>query len=242
MKDNNFCNPVTGVCEPSLLGNTSVEEQPKYKDVEIIYVGDPMCSWCWGISPSLKKLRDHYKENNINFRIVVGGLRPGGGDPWDDQMKDFLRHHWQEVTERSGQQFGYKLFEKDSFNYDTEPPCRATVAARPFLGEKELEFFSAIKYKFYVESEDPGTEEFYKSICDEFGIDYQLFLDRFRSEEIRKETHDEFLLNRNWGVRGYPSVILKKVENLFFVANGFATFDQMKEEVDHILKQEKLKV
>lgn len=240
MKDNNFCDPETGVCAPAPLGNADGKEVEKYDNSEIIYVGDPMCSWCWGISPSLKKLRDHFKTNAVGFRIVVGGLRPGGGDPWDDQMKDFLKHHWQEVTARSGQEFGYKLFDRDSFNYDTEPPCRATVAARPFVNEKELEFFAAIKYKFYVESEDPGTEEFYKSICEEFGVDYQNFLDRFRSEEVRKETNDEFLLNRNWGVRGYPSVILRKEEKLYSVANGFATFDQMKQQVEHILTEEKV--
>ena len=238
MNNDDFCDPESGVCTPAPLTNSEPETVVKYENSEIIYVGDPMCSWCWGISPSLKKIRDQFRSNDISFRVVVGGLRPGGGDPWNDQMKDFLKHHWQEVTARSGQEFGYQLFERDTFNYDTEPPCRATVAARPLLGKRELEFFTAIKYKFYVESEDPGTEEFYMSICEEFEIDFQKFLERFRSEEVRKETHDEFLLNRNWGVRGYPTVILRKDEKLYSVSNGFATFDQMKHQIEHILAKE----
>ena len=28
----------------------------------------------------------------------MGGLRPGGGDPWNNQMKTFLRNHWEHVT------------------------------------------------------------------------------------------------------------------------------------------------
>ncbi len=234
------CDPVTGVCEPASLVEIENKERVTYNDVSIIYVGDPMCSWCWGIAPSLKELRDNFKPQGIGFETVVGGLRPGGGEPWDDQMKDFLKHHWQEVTKRSGQPFGYDLFEKEAFNYDTEPPCRAVVAARPLLGEKELEFFSAIKKKFYVDSQDPGEEKFYESICEEFAIDFQEFLTRFKSEEVRKETHDEFVLNRNWGVKGYPAVILKKGEGLYSLAQGFSTFEQMKELVETILKDEKV--
>lgn len=238
MKDNNFCDPETGECSPAPLGEENASSSDELTDTSLIYVGDPMCSWCWGIAPSLKELRDFYKEKNIGFEIVVGGLRPGGGDPWDDQMKDFLKHHWQEVTARSGQPFGYELFDRDEFNYDTEPPCRAVVAARPLLGERELEFFTAIKHKFYVQSEDPGQEEFYRELCNRFDVDYRLFLDRFRSEEVRKETHDEFLLNRNWGVRGYPAVLLKRGEKLYSVSNGYSEADQMKKQVEFILEQE----
>ena len=197
-----------------------------------------MCSWCWGISPALKQLRDQYKPSGVDFKIVVGGLRPGGGDPWNDQMKDFLKHHWEEVNKRSGQPFGYDLFDRDSFNYDTEPACRAAVAARPLVGEQELEFFTAIKHKFYVDSQDPGEETFYESICQDFGIDYQKFLERFKSADVKKATHEEFVLNRNWGVRGYPCVVLRKGKDLLSVANGFATFEQMSDQVERLLEMD----
>ena len=114
-----------------------------------------MCSWCWGISPELRKLRDYYRDKEVGFRIVVGGLRPGGGDPWDDKMKDFLREHWGHVTEMSKQPFGYKLMDLDEFEYDTEPSCRSVVAARELDPSRELEFFEEVQRKFYVDSEDP---------------------------------------------------------------------------------------
>ena len=234
MTENQFCDPETGVCSPAPLGDTNKSEKQDNSNLEIIYVGDPMCSWCWGIAPDLKKLRDHYREEQINFKIVVGGLRPGGGEPWDDKMKAFLKHHWEEVNKRSGQPFGYALFEKEHFNYDTEPPCRAAVVARSFIKEKELEFFSAIKKKFYVDSEDPGNVEFYQSLCEEFNIDFEQFKHRFNSPEYKQATHEEFVLNRNWGVTGYPSVILKKDDQLYAVAQGFASFEDMKGRIEMV--------
>ncbi len=29
-------------------------------DLEFIYVGDPMCSWCWGFSPALEQMGTRY--------------------------------------------------------------------------------------------------------------------------------------------------------------------------------------
>ncbi|MEO1050140.1 MAG: DsbA family protein [Bacteroidota bacterium] len=230
-----YCDPVTGECTPAPLEGFNQEKAITKPEAEIIYVGDPMCSWCWGISPALKTLRDHYKTQNVSFNIVVGGLRPGGGDPWNDEMKAFLKHHWEEVNARSGQPFGYKLFDKEEFNYDTEPACRAMVAARPLLNGDELEFFSAIKKKFYVASEDPTQIEFYESICQAFNISFSEFTEKFESEAIKKATYDEFVMNRGWGISGYPTVLLKKGEQMYRVTYGYATFDIMKEQIDHIL-------
>ena len=90
-------------------------------DEEIIYVGDPMCSWCWGLSPQLNALQRYGQQLGIPFSLVMGGLRPGGGEAWNADFKGFLKHHWEEVTQRSGQPFGYGLFDLEDFNYDTEP-------------------------------------------------------------------------------------------------------------------------
>ena len=85
-----YCDPETGICTPSSLNELALigtNNMPNKN--EIIYIGDPMCSWCWGISPALIQLRNHFAKD-MAFRIVVGGLRPGGGDPWNDQMKEFI--------------------------------------------------------------------------------------------------------------------------------------------------------
>lgn len=232
----NYCDPETGICTPSSLQElTSVGADKVADRKEIIYVGDPMCSWCWGISPALIKLRDHFIPNKIAFNVLVGGLRPGGGEPWNDDMKKFLRHHWEQVNERSGQPFGYDLMDLEDFNYDTEPSCRAVVAARPLVKEKEMEFFEAIQRKFYVESQDPNQRSFYQSICEEFDVNFEDFCSRFESEGAKKETTQEFQLNRQWGVSGYPTMILLNNDKLHMIAHGYAEFEQMRDTVNHWL-------
>jgi len=240
MKDENaFCDPVTGECKPADLAELAPQKAID-EDMEIIYVGDPMCSWCWGISNHLKQLKDQYPQ--FPFKIVLGGLRPGGGEAWDDRMKDFLRHHWTEVAQRSGQPFGYALFDREEFNYDTEPPCRAVVTARMMGLTNELDFFELVSRKFYVENEDPGEEAFYQSICEAFGLDYARFLELFNSEEARYKTHNDFQVNRQWGVKGYPTVLFKAKEQLFQINYGYTEFEQMSKVIEKIRSEASVEI
>ncbi len=41
----------------------------------LIYVHDPMCSWCWGFTSVYKQLVDQLPAD-IEIRRLVGGLAP----------------------------------------------------------------------------------------------------------------------------------------------------------------------
>ncbi len=235
--ENQYCDPETGECAPADLSG-ELNAPVKKEDGEIIYVGDPMCSWCWGISNHLQELKNHFSR--FKFSIVLGGLRPGGGEPWDDNFKAFLMHHWEEVTARSGQPFGYKLFDRDHFNYDTEPPCRAVVVARKWLGEDVLDFYEAVSRKFYVDNEDPGESSFYQSICESFDIPFDEFLIAFESEEAKYQTKQDFLLNRQWGVTGYPTVIFKYQGQLYQINHGYSAFESMKDVIEKVVSSSQI--
>lgn len=232
-----YCDPATGLCTPAPLGEPAAPVAFR-DDAEIIYVGDPMCSWCWGISPALNRLEDAAAANGIPYRIVLGGLRPGGGDEWTPEFRDYLQHHWEQVTARSGQPFGEKLFGLPDFNYDTEPSCRAVVVARQLQPEAESRFFELTQYRFYVLNEDPKEVEFYRPICAETGIDFAAFSERFASPAAKAATMEDFKLNRSWGVSGYPTVIFRKGEQLYAIARGFAGFEDMWGAVEGILEGE----
>ncbi|MEL7002704.1 MAG: hypothetical protein AAFN93_08225 [Bacteroidota bacterium] len=112
---------------------------------EILYVGDPMCSWCWGIAPALIRFRDYCMGLNINFRVFVGGLSSGGNVRWDDSFKETLRRHWSQVAKRTGQKFNHELLSCHFFDYNTQPSCRAVVVARTLDQPCELDFLVAIQ-------------------------------------------------------------------------------------------------
>jgi putative protein-disulfide isomerase len=228
------CDPETGLCTPAPVASTEARES-RDSNTEIIYVGDPMCSWCWGISPALNRLHRAAGANGIGYRIVLGGLRPDDSEQWNPQFQEFLRHHWEEVSQRSGQPFCYDLLTADHFQYNTEPSCRAVVTARSMDPTVEARFFELVQHRFYVQNQDPGQVEFYAPICRELGLDFTDFSRRFASPAMKEATQNDFALNRSWGVRGYPTVLLRQGDRLELLATGYSTFERMWSRVENLL-------
>lgn len=222
------CDPETGACIIDPLPEPEAPQASTSPEREIVYVGDPMCSWCWGLSPALKELEAEGRRRGLPFRVVVGGLRAGGGETWDERFRTFLRHHWEEIGERTGQPFSMALLDRDAFDYDTEPACRAVVVARDLLDPTDVyPFFAAVQERFYARGDDPKPVEFYRELCERFGIDFEVFRSRFESQEARAQTGDEFRLVRSWGVRSFPTVLLREGTELRPIALGFATAERM---------------
>jgi putative protein-disulfide isomerase len=187
-----------------------------------------MCSWCWGISPQLDRLRRWCATEGISFSLVMGGLRAGGGDAWDSRFRAFLEHHWQEVARSTGQTFNTGLLDADHFEYDTEPACRAVVTARIMGVADELAFFAGVQRGFYVDNDDPKRPEFHAARCGAFGLDPAAFLERFADNEAREATQADFDASRSARVTGFPTIALRHDDEQAVIATGFATFDNMR--------------
>ncbi|MGD1848214.1 MAG: DsbA family protein [Salibacteraceae bacterium] len=206
----------------------------------IIYVGDPMCSWCWGISAELGKFA-HKHQEDYPLLVIAGGLRPGTTDPMDEELTNFLQHHWAEVHERTGQPFTYDLLKDHTFVYDTEVPCRAVVTVRELAPEKTFAFFKQVQECFYVKNQNTNQIETYLEICKALAIDPQTFQHKFEGSAMRQRTQADFELTSRLGVRGFPAVLLQTGEQVQMLANGYATEAQLEQAMVRALKQVKSK-
>ncbi|MGL1889754.1 MAG: DsbA family protein, partial [Reichenbachiella sp.] len=179
-----------GVCEvPNTNGGDSlIKEVPNKDRNKLLYFGDPMCSWCWGITNHLEAIVEDVKDTT-DFELVLGGLRPGGGDEWNEEMKEMLKSHWGHVNEASGQPFDYDFFNKDSFNYDTEPPSRAVRVVRDLSPAKEWSFYKSLQKAFYAENRDIHDLNVLEEVCNEHGVDFTEFEPRFLSQEYKKKVY-----------------------------------------------------
>ncbi len=201
------------------------------QETTIVYIGDPMCSWCYGFAPEISEVKEHYP--NLNFEVVLGGLRPNGTETMKD-LGDFLEHHWAEVHERSGQPFNYGIIGDETFILDTEPGCRAVVAARSMKAGIEMDFFKAVQKAFFVDNKDMRASETFGDVAEEMGFDRAEFLQVFESEECRYNTRADFQLSAEMGIRGFPSVVVKHGDQFFLIANGYREADDLIKTIDKI--------
>ncbi len=193
----------------------------------IIYIGDPMCSWCWGFVPVLEKIQAEFGEY-AEFKTIVGGLRPGiHAQRMTTSVGDMIRSHWEHVEEASGQPFDYSFFDRKDFLYDTEPAAKAVVTVRHLKPEVEFDFFKDLQRAFYTKNIDITLPGSYLPYLAKYDISESDFQSHYDSIDIRKATTADFQQAKEYGVRGFPSVILRSDAKLGLLTAGYQSYDRL---------------
>lgn len=194
--------------------------------LEFIYVGDPMCSWCWGFAPVLDQLQEAF---TIPIRVVVGGLRPGpSAEVLDDRMRRTLAHHWHRVEERSGQRFDHAFLARDDgWVYDTETADIAVVTMREHNEKQLLPFFFRLQQAFYAEGVDITDRSEYEPLVEAFDVDVDGFMRDLYSPALKQRTWEDFAEARRLGVSGFPTLLLDDGDRALVASPGYVPGEQL---------------
>jgi len=215
-------------------------QAPMSSSTILWYFADPMCSWCWGFSPILEKIRSTYDEQ-LNMALMLGGLRPGVPGETTPQMsaqlRDDILDHWHEVHKMTGQSFSFEGAMPKGFVYDTEPASRAVVSLAQLNADKIFAYFKSIQAAFYVEQIDVTDVENLTELASQQGVASDLFLEQFNSDMVKKITQQHFHGARQAGVTGFPSLIIQEGADFEFIAKGYRPFEEIKSLIDSWLAQ-----
>jgi putative protein-disulfide isomerase len=191
----------------------------------VIYVADPMCSWCWGFAPEIEKLRAVLGKET-SFSMLMGGLRDGA--EWNGEMKAFLRGHWDAVHQKTGQPFSDGVLKRAQFDYNTEPSCRACVVVRMMGEAREYDAFRALQRAFYEEGRDITDDAVILGIIRGIGIDAAAFEKIFHSEAAAEATRSDRRKAFTYGANAFPSLVVIDVEGHLSVIRGYRRFAELK--------------
>lgn len=205
-------------------------------DMKLIYIGDPMCSWCYGIAPQLEEVIEVQSEK-MEVVFIMGGLRPHF-DKKMIEMKSFLSQHWQEVNQATSQPFNYGILNDKVMAYDTEPPCRAVVTVRNIKPEIVDQFFKLTQEQFYVDNMDMNAASSYHKNLKTLDIDISVFDAQFSSEDMQKATANDFVQAQKLGVNSFPTILLEYNGQVHKVCNGYRKAAEINAIIDNIISDQ----
>jgi len=212
---------------PLLVPQDVKERTQMTAAMEMIYVADPMCSWCYGFAPVIDALAQRF-EAELPLRLMLGGLRAGNTEPMRAADKDYVRQAWIKVAAATGQPFDMSFFARESFNYDTEPACRAVVTARRLQPTFALPFMARIQQAFYAENRDMTSASEIACVAEEAGLARQAFAETFAAPATRNETFRDFLTAQELGIHGFPTLIAgSRAKGYALVTNGYRPLEDL---------------
>ena len=204
--------------------------------IEIIEFTDPVCTWCWGSEPVLRKLETRFGDN-LKIKFIMGGLVEDirkfydsfndiGGDP--ERSNKQIARHWIEASERHGMPVkseGFKLFSDE--HPSSYPQNIAYKAAQMESEDLANRFLRMMREASAAQARQTNKTEVLIELANEAGLDVSKFIERFTDGSAEKAFREDLDITRKYGVRGFPSFLIRWGEKETLL-RGYQSFETIK--------------
>ena len=173
---------------------------------ELIYGFDPLCGWCYGIVPAMRRVADDHPD--IPIRLVMAGLVSGDRvGPYAD-MEGYIRgaaDHLRQVTGRAPSEAFFRLITTPGVEGNSGPPCIAIAHAAGFAPDRAVEFAHKVIDAHFEEGADLNESATYVPLLAGVGV-----------TEPLPDIHDPRLAEAVWeqgrriGLRSFPTLAVLK--------------------------------
>lgn len=198
---------------------------------QLIYVHDPMCSWCFGFSKVYRQLTERLPENVALIRLL-GGLAPDTDEIMPESTRQMVRQNWRRIEEHiPGVEFNYDFWTKCQPRRATYPACRAVIAAREQGDEYDISMTRQIQQAYYRQARNPSDNETLIELAGEIGLNQERFSVHLVADQTQQRLVDEIAKARAIGVSGFPSLILLNDDRLQTVLVNYTDVDAVLEQI-----------
>lgn len=181
--------------------------------IEIEYLFDPLCGWCYGASPMIEELA---ARSDITLRLVATGLfADEGARPLDAGFAEFAWKHDQKIAALTGQSFSdayrQQVLGAGKGMLDSGPSNLALTAVALEDPSREFEAMRAIQRSRYVDGGDITDLTALADVLEALGLSTSADRIRDPDDALLRATRDRIAAGRatakDFNLRGVPALI-----------------------------------
>ena len=206
----------------------------------LYYIYDPLCGWCYGFSPVIKKVGNQYKDQ-FQIEVISGGMvlndRVG---PLRD-IAPYIRDAYKRVEEMTGVQFGPKYLEDllgpgDAI-LNSWPASLAMTVFKSYEPHRAAEYASDLQKAIYYDGISSENLNHFSLLAATYGINSEEFMTKTKDESFHYATKQDFQMASDMKVTGFPAVILFHNEQYFLLAKGYTDYPTLAGRIEKVLSE-----
>ena len=198
----------------------------------LVYVHDPMCSWCWGFEPTRRVIFEAI-AGRMHIRRIVGGLAPDSDEPMPAAMATMLQQTWQRIEQTiPGTRFNYAFWSECSPRRSTYPANRAVIAAREQGDEYDEAMTGRIQQAYYLQAKNPSDNSTLIELASDIGLDVERFAQSLVSESTQQKLLTEIQSARSMGINSFPSLAVEKGGGLRHIGLSYTDPEAMLSQIE----------
>ena len=203
----------------------------------LYYIHDPMCSWCWGFHPALKRLKEKLPAN-ITMRYLLGGLAADSDQPMPEAMQQFLQKTWRTIQQQiPTTEFNFDFWTNCHPRRSTYASCRAVIATKNQNPAIEKDMIHAIQTTYYLRAKNPSDDNTLIELADSLGLDIDKFKTDLNSDTTNHDLHKEIEFSQQLGAQGFPSLILENKQKKWLLQIDYNDEENMLKQITEILNR-----
>lgn len=206
---------------------------------KLIYFYDALCGWCYGFSPVIQKIYQNNKDK-YDFQIISGGMMTGERVGSINQIAPYIKTAYKRVEELSGVKFGEKyvnetLAEGISILNSLRPAIALSIV-KALKPELAFECAKLLHETIYVDGLGVDTDEFYSALAEKIFFDKEEFLKLMASEEYLQLAEEDFMITKDFGINGFPTLVAEKDDKFYLVSNGYTPIENIQNSLENLDK------
>jgi len=210
-----------------VLGYSTMSAQEK---PQIIYVFGPLCGWCYGFSPVMKKAYDTFKEQ-ADFKVITGGMIIGDQIGPIGRIAQFLKGATARVTERTGAVFS-TLFLDTILTEGTQvltsmEPSIAVQICKQESPDKLFEFMTELHKDIYVMGLKTAIPSDYGRLAKKMGFDINKFINNMHEDTFKELALKDFEDANTLNIDSYPAILVSINGELRELARGYMEWNEL---------------
>lgn len=198
-----------GLCHGSVMSTNILAGT-----IQLTYLFDPLCGWCYGASPVLRTLASHTGHSVV---LAPSGLFCGErAGPMNEEFASYAWTHDQRIARLTSQRFTER-YRRDVLGdragwLDSGPATLALTAVALTASGRELDALEAIQEARYVAGRDVTDSAVLAEVLASLDLTHAAELIRAPNEALlsanRARVESSRNLMRQFGVSGVPAVIV----------------------------------
>ena len=175
----------------------------------LIYGFDPLCGWCYGLIPAMRRWRD--LRPDVPVELVCGGLVTGDRVGPYREMAGYVRAASTRMTQVTGQALSDAFFAliegPDSPERSASaPPTRAILAVRE-RGDDALGYAHALQEAHFRDGLDLNAPDTHRRVARRLDTEPPPLEGLASTDEREPAVAAEFARARALGLRSFPAVL-----------------------------------
>lgn len=220
-KDIISCDIETGVCgimpgeENTPRDTAFVEpvELPKSdKSIQMIYVTDPLCCYCWEAEPYLRKFTALYGQH-MDMHTLMGGLLESWHGFADEangiRQPSDVGGHWREAAGKYGMPIDGTVWDKDPI-HSSYPSSILFKLVQQISETSSRRFLRSVREEVMVHNRNIAKDDVLSNVLDRNDRNGKKMVEDMKTPEARALLDQDLALARKLGADTFPTVLLFK--------------------------------